>query len=381
LSADDINGILDGEDEAHEDGEEGYEAEHWRKAEYVDALQVLRVDDAARPMVVAFDDGGTDVPLFSLSAAQVEALPGAGFGAKAASIARLVRSRGLFATAIHLRADTTPEFIRIAENTLASGTAGTTPKRKVPEGGDLGVTPSGSTSEDFTVGEGGGLHAKPESTGEGLGDAELLPLDTMGESSNPNVEAPTSDPLNSPSKANKSAGVAVDKAAERKIAAMEARFRELSTRRVEAARTEMSAKLGRALKIALKRQLLDLEESPLKLALYAQLTEPQVVGRDSEGSIESVPLPPSLAKFHIQAALHRVADDFVSGLLGRAAELASKGDNYIADAETDLSRIAFVLPTVDDEDFDSGADHSERVAEFAAELQDDDQGSPLDDLA
>ena len=333
-------------------------------------------------MVVAFDDGGADVPLFSLSAAQVEALPGAGFGAKAASIARLVRSRGLFATAIHLRADTTPEFVRIAENTLASGTAGTTPKRKVPEGGDLGVTPSGSTSEDFTVGEGGGLHAKPESTGEGLGDAELLPLDTMGESSNPNAEAPTSDPLNSHAKSNnKSAGVTVDKAAERKIAAMEARFRELSTRRVEAARTEMSAKLGRALKIALKRQLLDLEESPLKLALYAQLTEPQVVGRDSEGSIESVPLPPSLAKFHIQAALHRVADDFVSGLLGRAAELASKGDNYIADAETDLSRIAFVLPTVDDEDFDSGADHSERVAEFAAELQDDDQGSPLDDLA
>lgn len=362
LTADDINSILDEELGSEGDTPEGFEAENWRKAEYFERLNVQVSQNRSAMMVIELDD----VPLFSLTESQVRGLPGKTLEQKTAAVADAVAANGLFAAAVHLKATPLDALHKLAS--LAEKSEGTDPKAKVPEAKPM-HTPVNATSPALEKNEQGELSEESE----GTLDASIVysELDAPADGTLGKTKGTPGD-LSSKVKTT-----TMKSAEDARIARLEDSYRKLSAQRVQAARAETVERFGRALNIALRRELLDLESEPsaLKMAFYTQLTEPQVVGHDSSGEVTSVPMPGDLAKFHIQAAFAKAAESFTSGLLGRAARFASYNEDYIKAAEDDVKRIAFVIPTVmtlDDED------SVERTAEFRNELGQDDSAFALE---
>lgn len=105
---------------------------------------------------------------------------------------------------------------------------------------------------------------------------------------------------------------------------------------------------ARALRIAAARQGADLEQSPLKLAAEAVLSEPRSIGRDAATGdpIEYAGFDPELTRFLV-AQIYTIGHaDHLEQLVKRASELMSKGDQYLVDAEADLRNIAPALPEI-----------------------------------
>lgn len=102
----------------------------------------------------------------------------------------------------------------------------------------------------------------------------------------------------------------------------------------------------RAMRIAARRMQADLEQAPLKLAAEAILSEPRSVGRDAATGQPIVyrGLDPDLTRYLV-AQLYEVGHaDHLEQLMKRAAELMTKGDQYLLDAEADLKNVRTALP-------------------------------------
>jgi hypothetical protein len=116
----------------------------------------------------------------------------------------------------------------------------------------------------------------------------------------------------------------------------------------KAALEKATQKFARALRVASRRFALDLEDSPLKLAVFQVLGNKQVVGHDS-GSGEDLtigPLSQELAVTLCQRAWTKGASAETEELIKRATELMSVSDEYLRDAEKDLSKQAIKEPII-----------------------------------
>jgi hypothetical protein len=104
----------------------------------------------------------------------------------------------------------------------------------------------------------------------------------------------------------------------------------------------------RALRIVAARQAVDLEQSPLKQAAEAVLSEPRPVGTDAATGEQIVfkGLDPELTRYMV-AQLYEIGHaDHLEQLMKRASDLMTRGDQYLLDAEADLKNIHTALPTI-----------------------------------
>jgi hypothetical protein len=108
------------------------------------------------------------------------------------------------------------------------------------------------------------------------------------------------------------------------------------------------ARVVRVMRLAAQRMALDLEESPLKTAMVNTLTEERVVGVDTRTKRElvSVPLTAELASDHVHTAWARAHSAEIERLATRTAEMLSMSDEYLIDAERDLSKISAAAPRI-----------------------------------
>lgn len=105
---------------------------------------------------------------------------------------------------------------------------------------------------------------------------------------------------------------------------------------------------ARALRIAAARQAADLEESPLKMAAEAVLSEPRTIGKDAATGepIEYAGFDPELTRYLVAQIYEVGHGDHLEQLFRRAAELMAKGDQYLIDAEADLKNLSRTLPAI-----------------------------------
>lgn len=140
--------------------------------------------------------------------------------------------------------------------------------------------------------------------------------------------------------------------------ALEERYRKLYSARIESVKAEhavekkafeesLLARVKRAIKIAARRQALNLEISPLKTKLIDSLTVQRPVGRTASGEVlEFAGMNEDLALHLIEAGYEVAAEADIDRLIERTAEIMAYGDTYIASAESDLSRQAMVVPQI-----------------------------------
>lgn len=143
-------------------------------------------------------------------------------------------------------------------------------------------------------------------------------------------------------------------------------------KRLASEREATRLRYERALKIAAKRAALNIEESPLKIAMVDSLTVPRVVGRvASRGpSVDFAGLRESLALHLTEAAWADAAQEEMEAVMSRAAELLDYDDKYLMDAERDLSKQSAVVPPVTDspEDDDPSMHRSASAGRFNDDL-------------
>lgn len=104
----------------------------------------------------------------------------------------------------------------------------------------------------------------------------------------------------------------------------------------------------RAMRIAAHRQLSHLEQSPLEETAVRVLASPQglCVDPTSGQGIEYAGMGGDLARYLVAQVLQQGQGQHLEGLMNRAAALASKGDQYLLDAELDLQNLRPALPPV-----------------------------------
>lgn len=109
-----------------------------------------------------------------------------------------------------------------------------------------------------------------------------------------------------------------------------------------AAQGKVTERLVRSMKLAAKRQQLNLEESPIKTAMFDVLTSSFDLDRDY-----SYPgMDPQTAAAVIERSAAASFDEFATGLLDRAAKFASMSEEAFAQLEEDVSNLAPTSPVV-----------------------------------
>jgi hypothetical protein len=140
-------------------------------------------------------------------------------------------------------------------------------------------------------------------------------------------------------------------AEEEKIAAFYAKKAELQ---VAQKMREFAAKFGRCVRMAARRQALNLEENQIKIAMADALMTPAFINRHEEFA----PMDERTATFVIERALNQTtAIQHIDSLLNRAASLMSMNDQALAQIEADLQRTNAILPRTAQEEF--GVDEEE----------------------
>jgi len=111
---------------------------------------------------------------------------------------------------------------------------------------------------------------------------------------------------------------------------------------------KLQNKLARALRVASRRFALDLEDSPLKLAMFNVLHSKQAVGHDTGTGEDLVigPLSQELAVTLCQRGWQRGASAEIEALIKRAMELVASDEKYLVDAEADLKNQAVSEPII-----------------------------------
>lgn len=101
----------------------------------------------------------------------------------------------------------------------------------------------------------------------------------------------------------------------------------------------LTARLGRAIYLVAHRQRLNLEPSRLKEAMFDVLTRTRKVGRDAATGepLEFVGMSADLANFLVEAAFETDDGVTIETTVNKAASLMQKGDEYLLDAEKDLT--------------------------------------------
>lgn len=116
--------------------------------------------------------------------------------------------------------------------------------------------------------------------------------------------------------------------------------------RVAAVEATIADRFARALRIVAKREALNLEESPMKAAMFELLANEQIVGQDSATGENLVvsPISADLAQHFVERAYQTASTDEINRLVTRAAELMKADPGYIASAESDLAKQSAVVP-------------------------------------
>lgn len=108
------------------------------------------------------------------------------------------------------------------------------------------------------------------------------------------------------------------------------------------------ARVKRAMKIAVKRQQLNAETSPLKAKVLDSLTVNRPVGRHAATgeTLNWMGMDQDLALHLVEAAWQDSGQEEVDTLIERTAELMTYDDKYLVSAEKDLAKQAMTLPQV-----------------------------------
>lgn len=126
---------------------------------------------------------------------------------------------------------------------------------------------------------------------------------------------------------------------------------------------------ARAMRIVAKRHESNLEDSPIKLAAEAVLSEPRVVGTDAaSGQPITFPgLNPELTRYLVAQLFSLGHADHLDTLMSRAAQLMAKGDQYLLDAEQDVQNLRPALePITASFALDDSALHAEAMRREAS---------------
>ena len=133
--------------------------------------------------------------------------------------------------------------------------------------------------------------------------------------------------------------------------------------------TEAVDRFARALRIVARRQTLGMEESVLKGAVASVLANRRVVGQSPDGTdLMWVPLSDDLAIHLTESAWAEGQDPHIDDLLGRAAKLAGRSDEYLRDAQADLENHNHRIASLTNpEQVDAGPDLDALAARQAAQ--------------
>jgi len=103
----------------------------------------------------------------------------------------------------------------------------------------------------------------------------------------------------------------------------------------QAALEKISTKFLRAVKLAAKRQALNLEQSPLKAGIFDALTSQMDIDSDSfyPG------MDPETASHIVEASMSNSMDEFVDSIVKRAADFVAMGDEAFDAVETDVHNL------------------------------------------
>ena len=117
---------------------------------------------------------------------------------------------------------------------------------------------------------------------------------------------------------------------------------------VESAKSAAVESFCRALRIAARRQAAGLEESPIRQAAEAVLSEPRTIGYDAATNqpINYGGLPEEYVRRFTAELFNLGHNDQLESLVKRARELSAAGDQYLADAEADSRAFQPSLPPV-----------------------------------
>lgn len=141
---------------------------------------------------------------------------------------------------------------------------------------------------------------------------------------------------------------------------IEANYRKLYAARLKKAQEDFVRKFSRCMRIASQRMLLNHDKNPMKIALTDVLMSDNVELEDGE---LFRPMPVHVAVQLTELASSEGHSDFVNHLMDRTADLMDKGEEYLADAESDIANLAPRAPEV------QAATHSNRAPRQAAKLR------------
>lgn len=127
-----------------------------------------------------------------------------------------------------------------------------------------------------------------------------------------------------------------------------ARLKEEHAAELAAVTATMNDRWARALKIAARRSMLNIETSPLKAKMLDSLTVPRPIGRSAATGqqMQYTGVDETLGLHLVEAAWAESAEEEVDHLINRAAEIMTYDDKYLVSIEKDISKQAAVIPQV-----------------------------------
>lgn len=129
--------------------------------------------------------------------------------------------------------------------------------------------------------------------------------------------------------------------------AKEEKLKKAHARELDLVKTGAVQSFCRAMRIVAARQSADLEASPLKQAAIQTFASPRALGQEANGDvIEYQGMDPALVRHLVAEVYQHGHPDHLENLMVRAAELASKGDQYLLDAEADARNLQAALPPI-----------------------------------
>ena len=130
-------------------------------------------------------------------------------------------------------------------------------------------------------------------------------------------------------------------------AAKEAKVKKEAEKTAETAKRASIGSFCRAQRIVASRQAANLEASPIKQAAEQLLASSRQIGVDANGAAINYPgMDPELARYLVAEIYQAGHAQHLETLMSRAAELMSKGDQYLLDAEGDAENFRPALPPI-----------------------------------
>lgn len=136
--------------------------------------------------------------------------------------------------------------------------------------------------------------------------------------------------------------------AEAKLAKLQRKVEKLEAVSATALENERSASVTafcRALRLVAARQDSNLEQAPLRLVAEQCIAQPRSLGTDAQGqALNYAGADQDLARYLVAEIFAKGHGRHLETLMHRAAELMSRGDQYLLDAEADVKNFQPALP-------------------------------------